>query len=707
MNKTENTETAVMENECSPEYSEEKDRLESNILDQFIEMTNIAPEIDDEDLSKIAQDVIAEYDIDKQSREEWEKRNKESMKLAQMISETKNTPWAGAANIKYPIIAQATLQFAARASSNLIRDTQIVKGKVVGKDSDGEKKKRAMRIGEHMSYQILERMDGWEDGMDRLLMVLPIIGICYKKTWYDPVEEKNVSEYYSADDVVINYWAKSIDKVNRITHVYTLYPNEIKERQLNGTFLDFEIGEASPDADNKKEVATNDSDAPHTFYEQHKFLDLDKDGYKEPYIVTIHKEKEKVVRIVARWDIKSVKRNKDNKIIRIKPTQYFTKYGFLPPFDGSFYDIGFGILLENSNKVINTTINQLLDAGTINNLSGGFVSKKVALKTGREGGTLEFDIGEWKLVNHMGDDLSKMFYKIPTNEPSTVLYNLLTLMIDSAKEFSSSMDIMAGKTPAAGVPATTTLTMLEQGLQTYTSIFRRVHRSLKQEFKKLYRLNKLYLSDTDYYTVLDEPQAISAQDYNTDDCDVVPVSNPEVVTNSQIMMKAQALMELVTTNQITDPAKRMKIQRRYLLALGVDDVDEIISEEDIKAMAGQPNPEEQMAQEELAINKEKNAIEKEKNQIESMKVQSEAKKLEMEAGKLNAEISKIIAETQNMDVEVELKASERENDILKRENEKLISMLDNLIKAKEKAEKEKEKAEKESKRSFLDKVRGK
>lgn len=644
-----------------------------NIFEQMMEMTNIITDkkyFDESKLGDIAQLVLDGYRIDKDSRSEWEDRTEKAEELANMIGGTKNFPWTNAANIKYPIIAQAAMLFAARALSNLVKGGQIVKAKVIGKDPEGEKRKRANRVGAHMSYQLLDRMDEWLKGMDRLLTVLPVVGTAFKKTFYSPSKGKNVSEYYSYKDVVVNYWAKSLDSANRVTHIYTLYPNEIIERQRNGTFIEWEFGEATSDEneDNDKTTDTgqSDPDKPHTFYEQHRWYDVDGDGYQEPYIVTLHKDTEKVVRIVARWDIESIvygqdgKEYKDNskrKIIRIEPVQYFTMFGFAPPLDGSFYYIGYGILLSNINKIINTTINQLLDAGTINNLSGGFVSKKATLKTGREGGTLEFKIGEWKPVTHHGDDLSKSFYKIPTNQPSAVLFNMLTMMIDAAKEFSSSMDLMAGKPPPAGVPATTTLTMLEQGMVTYTAVFGRIHDSLKQEFKKLYRLNRLYLPEIDYYIVLDSDEAISVDDYNAKDCDIVPISNAEIITNSQIRLQAQAELELVTGGQITDPKRKDIIVKSYLKAIGSDNFDELypdgVGEEP-------PSPQEQAMAKEMEL-KEREVLAKEQElEIKADTAEAEKAKLAAEARKADAEANKANAEAENVSVQAELEATKRE-----------------------------------------------
>ncbi|MCR5876942.1 hypothetical protein [Phenylobacterium sp. J367] len=323
------------------------------------------------------------------------------MKLALQTKEEKSYPWPKASNIKFPLISTAAIQFNARAYPAMIDGPNIVKGAIKGRPTP-EKQDRADRIGKHMSWQLLEEMDDWEEDTDRLLIQLPIVGCAFRKTWFDPLKGYNCSHLVSAGDFVVNYWTRDLETCPRATHVLPpMYPYEAEEKMRSGLWLRVDLGRA-PDA-------ANDDDAPHVFLEQHRLWDLDEDGYPEPYIVTVHKETERVVRIVARYDETGVEMSEEGEIVRITPTRAFTKYGFIQAPDGSFYDIGFGTLLEPLSATINSTINQLMDAGHLANVQGGFIGDGVSIKSGN----LRFKPGEWKRVTSAGANLQQSIVPLP------------------------------------------------------------------------------------------------------------------------------------------------------------------------------------------------------------------------------------------------------------------------------------------------------
>ncbi len=402
-----------------PDQAQFNQDNQERFLEIALESANIAEDLDEELLATVSKTVMDGYEVDEQSREDWKKKMEEALKLAMQVFETKNFPFENAANIKYPLLATASIQFAARANPNFVKGLDVVKGVVIGDDPDGVKADKARRIGEHMSYQCIFEMEEWEEDTDRLLSVLPILGCAFKKTWYSPNLGRNVSEYRSPEDICINYWAKNIKTTPRITEIYTLYPNEIEERKRQGIFLSVELGQAQSVKNDKKEDSpkTEDPDQPHVFLEQHTFYDLDEDGYKEPYIITVHKDTKKVVRITARYELDGITKDKEGKIVKIKPVHYFTKFTFMPSPDGSIYDWGYGSFLSPINKSINTTINQLLDSGTIRNAQTGFIGKGIQLGKGRGGGVLKFKLNEWKAVGFTGDDLRKNIFPLPTKEP--------------------------------------------------------------------------------------------------------------------------------------------------------------------------------------------------------------------------------------------------------------------------------------------------
>ena len=477
------------------------------------------------------------------------------------------------------MITNACIQFASRAYPEIIKGNNVVKGKVIGIDTDGKKFEQAQRIGEFMSFQLLNEMEDWEEGVDQMLFTLPAIGCAFKKTYFDSIDRRNVSSLVFADDLVVNYFAESLERAPRATHKVYLYHNEVVERITAGVFIQFDVAELGQATSNK--TSDVDDETPHLFLEQHRWYDLDGDGYQEPYIVTVHEESQKLVRIAPRFASDGIIRETgedglvkaEGKIIKIKPEQYFTRYIFMPSLDGGFYGMGFGSLLMSTNSAINTVINQLLDAGTLSNRQSGFLGR--GLKLGR-GKSIKVKSGEWKPVDATGDDLRKNVFPMPVREPSQVLFQLLGLMIESGKELAGMTEILAGNSPGANVPAESVLALIEQGLQVYSAIHKRVYRAQSKEFIKLRRLNALYLDQMTYSTVLDE-QAIVQEDFFNEDFDVVPVSDPNNTTMMQRMLKAKAMLEL--RGQGLDD---MEILKRYLKAMDIEDVDGLFPQDQVE-----------------------------------------------------------------------------------------------------------------------------
>lgn len=549
-------------------------------------VTNIAAQQSVDVLSDITTKSLEGYKLDLASRNDWENLNKQIIDLAKL--EVKKKTYAGevVANVKYPLIIDACIQFASRAYPELIKGNNVVKGKVIGSDPDGTKYDKAQRISEFMSFQLLSHMDNWEEGVDQLLFTLPAIGCAFKKSYFDNIDRKNVSELVFADDLVVNYFAESLERAPRVTHRIYLYHNEIVERITSGTFVKFDIAELGQATSDK--TPDVDDETPHLFLEQHRWYDLDNDGYQEPYIVTIHVDTEKLVRISPRWASDGVIRTNneqglpdpDGAIVKIIPEQYFTRYLFMPSIDGGFYGMGFGSLLMSTNSAINTLMNQLIDAGTLSNRQSGFLGR--GLKLGR-GKSMQLKSGEWKPVDVTGDDLRKNVFPMPIREPSNTLFQLLGMLIDSGKEIAGMTEILAGNSPGANVPAESVLALIEQGLQVYSAVHKRVHRAQYKEFSKIKRLNALYLDQMVYVNVLDDPEAVVQADFSSHDFDIEPVSDPNSTTMMQRLMKAKALLEL-RAQGLND----LEIMRRYLKALDIDDIESFFPEED-----GGENPEEQ------------------------------------------------------------------------------------------------------------------
>jgi len=399
-----------------------------------------------------------------------------------------------------------------------------------------------------MSYQLLDEMDSWEEEMDKLLIMLPIVGTMFKKTYWDPLKETNCSHVVMPKNLVVNYWARSLKDAERISEVLEVSPRKVKERQQSGLWLDVDLGRAPQPSNNKASPAAVDETTPYIFIEQHTFLDLDDDGYKEPYIVTFHKESKKVMRIVARFDDSTISMDAKGNIRKIDPIQYYTKFGFIPNPDGGFYDIGFGVLLGPLNESVNTVINQLLDAGHLSTLQAGFIGKGLRLRMG----DTRFTPGEWKAVNSSGSDLKQQIVPLPAKEPSNVLFQLMGSLITSGKELASVAEIFVGKMPGQNTPATTTMATIEQGMKVFTAVYKRLYRSLTEEFIKLARLNNLYLNPQTYVDVVD--MEIGPDAFDVSQHKIIPGADPTAVSQTERLMKAQGLLELLPTG-VLDPVK--------------------------------------------------------------------------------------------------------------------------------------------------------
>ena len=545
---------------------------------------NVAELLSDDDLDKVGDYVHEGYTTDKDSRATWEEQVDDWVRLALQVAEPKSHPWPGAANVTYPLITTAALQFSARAYPSLLPGTNPVRGRVVGYDTDGTKTDRALRVGKHMSYQILEEMEDWEEEMDRLLFSLPIVGCMFKKTYYDSIKQTNVSEVVYPKELVVNYWAKSLEDADRITHILRMNDNEIYERVTEGLYIDQDIEEGRSEAamDEMHRVSEEnsglerpekrDETSPYIVLEQCVLLDLDDDGYKEPYVVTIDEHTHKVLRIVPRFTGEDIAFTEEQDVLRIKGTNYYTKFSFIPSPDGGFYDLGFGVLLGPINRTINTLMRQLLDAGTLSNMQSGYISKGIRIR----GGNTAFTPGEWKTANSVGDDLRKGLVPLPVRDPSQVLFSLLGMMIESGEKLSSVSEVMTGQMPGQNTKATVAMAAIEQGMKVFSSIYKRIHRSLSKEYKKLYKLNQTFLPPESYFTVLDMGQEgaaeIKQQDYDGKDVDVLPTSDPNVATQEQRLSKMEAVGQVLQLGTV-NPTEYTK---RYLEATEQPNVEALM-----------------------------------------------------------------------------------------------------------------------------------
>lgn len=623
-------------------------------IQEIVQNTNVAASLDEDTLTKIGNDVVEGYNDDKQSRSEWEKKAKEYFELALQVAKEKSFPWPKASNVKFPLVSIAAMQFGARAYPTLVPSTgKIVQMRVLGKDPDGQKFQRAQRVSTHMNYQLTVQMEDWEEDYDKLLIMLPIIGVAFKKTYYDSSLRRNKSCLVLPQNLVVNYWTKSLEESFRITEVLYLTRNQVKERQLQEIYLeDVDLGDPvlEVDTDNEKrdlKPVKVDQSTPYKILEQHTYLDLDDDGYFEPYIITVDYHTAKVLRIVPRFKQENIDTNVDGDVVSIKADQYYTKFPFFPNPDGSFYDLGFGHLLGPINEAVNTLINQLVDAGTIRNLQAGFVGKGIQIRKGEQ----RFQPGEWKQVNAIGDDLRKQIVPLPSNEPSSVLFELLGLLIQSGKELASIAEIFVGKMPGQNTPAYTTKETVEQGMKLFTAIYKRVYRAQAKELKKLYELNRYYLDPQEYVSVLDEP--IKQSDYDAPPDDLIPAADPSASSNTEKMAKVEALAQLLPLGTINPMALTM----RWLEALDETQPEQLIIPPEQQQQKPDPKVEAEMAKTQI-----KQAESQHKMQMEELKMQLEQQKQTMQ----------MQLEKQRMEMQMQFEAMKQQLELTKARNETMV-----------------------------------
>lgn len=517
--------------------------------------TNMAEHLSEEKLCDISDICKEGFEQDLKSREEWEDEIEEWTKLAKQCREAKTFPWPNASNVKYPLLSTAAMQFAARAYPSLLPSSgQIVNSIVVGKDPTGQKLEKATNVSTYMSYQLMYEMDGWEESMDKLLLMLPIVGTIFKKTWYDKSCDSIRSELILPKNIVVNNWARNLHSVERISEIIEMTPRVLKEKQNMGVFRDVDLGTQSvplEDEYNQQQTGVVDATTPWHIVEQHTFYDFDDDGYAEPCIITFERISGKILRIAPRYHKSDITMKSSGKGIgKIKPIQMYTKFGFIPNPDGSFYDIGFGVLLGPINEAVNSLINMQIDSGQVNNLQSGFIGKALRMKMG----DARMTPGEWRPVNATGDDLRKQIVPLPAKEPSAVLFQLMGSLISSGKELASVAEIFTGKMPGQNTPATTTMATIEQGMKVFTAVYKRIFRSLAEEFDKLYDLNAMYLDPQKYIEVLDT--TVDPSDFDRSKCDIEPGADPTAISQTEKLLKAQGLMELMQSAQgILDPIK--------------------------------------------------------------------------------------------------------------------------------------------------------
>ncbi|MHB8483941.1 MAG: hypothetical protein ACYDBV_14685 [Nitrospiria bacterium] len=584
------------------------------LLEKFFQKEyrdNIIPLLDEKDVNAIGSQVLRDFEQDLVSRKDWEKVADRSLELARMKYDQKQTPWINASNVKIPVIARAALQFSANLTAEIIRHDKVVNGTVLGMDTDGSKSRRAMRIRDYLNYQILYKDGKWQDSLDRAVQLLGVVGLIFKKVYFDKVKKEIRSELCLHTEIVVHNDITSLENARRISHLYKVHANVLVERQRAGLYEELDEVDLGLDS-------TDPERAMHDIIEQHRYLDLDDDGYEEPYIVTILKSPLKVLSIQPRFKLTDVQYNKKNEIKFIKPTMYFVYYGCIPAFDGSFHSIGFGALLHTLNETMNSNVNQLIDAGTLANTQTGFVSRGLNLKSGE----IKLRPGYWHKVDALDMDIGKNIYQVSFKEPSQTLFQLMEFLDQTAKELSSTGDMMTGNQLAQNAPATSSMILIERGMKVYTSVQKRFFRSLTDELRLIFELNREFGDPIEYYKVVDDPEADWQKDFEDDAIDVKPVADPVLASSAQRLAQAQILFQILDRPEV-DPKE---ILTRYLEAAEIKEIQRILP----VGKQPPPNPDLIKVQQDGQFKQQQIQLDQQKLQIQQMLAQLQAQKQQQE-----------------------------------------------------------------------------
>ena len=536
---------------------------------------NLAEYIDSGTLEEIIGDLISDYDDDVSSRRDWMQTYVDGLELLGMKIEDRTDPWPGACGVYHPLLSEALVKFQAETIMEILPAAGPVKTEIIGKET-AEKKEAAVRVQADMNYQITDVMTEFRPETERMLWGLGLSGNAFKKVYYDPNLERQVSLFIPAEDVVVPYGASNIETSERITHVMRKTENEVRKLQVAGFYMDVELGEPNNVMDEvEKKIAEKmgfraTSDDRYKLLEMHVNLDLegyehkDKDGEPTgialPYVVTIEKGSNQVLAIRRNW-------NPDDTTYQKR--QHFVHYGYVPGF--GFYCFGLIHLVGAFAKSGTSLIRQLVDAGTLSNLPGGFKTRGLRVK----GDDTPIAPAEFRDVDVPSGTIKDNIMTLPYKEPSQVLMSLLNQIVDEGRRFAGAADMQIADM-SANSPVGTTLAILERTLKVMSAVQARIHYSMKQELRLLKRIIADYTPEDYSYEPEEGDRQAKKSDY--DMVDVIPVSDPNAATLSQKVVQYQAVIQLAqTAPQLYDLAY---LHRQMLEVLGIKNAAKLVKLED-------------------------------------------------------------------------------------------------------------------------------
>ena len=536
---------------------------------------NLAELLPEDITDPIGSELVENYMDYKASRKDWEQAYTTGLELLGFKYENRSEPFQGASGATHPVLAEAVTQFQAGAYKELLPAEGPVRTQVVG-NPDQNKEAQAQRVKDYMNYELTEKMNEYEPEFDQMLFHLPLAGSTFKKIYYDDLLGRAVSKFVPADDLVVPYSATSLDDAESIIQTIKISENDLRKQQVAGFYSDIEL--QKPQSINKDEVEskerelegtkkTGNQETVYTLLECHVNLDLegfeDKDeelnetGIKLPYIVTIDETSRKVLSIRRNFEPDDAKKNK---------IQYFVHFKFLPGL--GFYGFGLIHMIGGLSRTATAALRQLLDAGTLSNLSAGFKQRGIRVRD--EAAPLQ--PGEFRDVDAPGGNLRDAFMTLPYKEPSATLLQLMGIVVQAGQRFAAIADMQVGE-GNQGAAVGTTVALLERGSRVMSAIHKRLYSGMKQEFRLLAKVFKTYLPPVYPFDVVGGKREVKQMDFD-DRVDILPVADPNIFSMAQRITMAQTELQLATSQPQLH--NLYQAYRKMYEALGVKNIDQIL-----------------------------------------------------------------------------------------------------------------------------------
>ena len=534
---------------------------------------NLAEEMPDRELSRIASDLLAEFDSNKSGRQEWEDAYANGLELLGFSYEERAQPFRGATGVTHPLLAEAATQFQAQAFNELLPASGPVRTAVLGSETR-EKEQQAIRVKQFMNYYITNVMEEYTPELDQMLFFLPLAGSTFKKVYYDETRGRAVSKFVPAEHLVVPYETSDLETCPNITQVIRMSLNDLRKKQVSGFYLDMDVLPAQGETNSVEDeiqridgVTPTQIDYDCTILECH--VDLDLEGYEDededgeltgikiPYVVTISQDNGQIL---------SIRRNYREDDEEKRKIQYFVHYKFLPGF--GFYGLGLIHTIGGLSRTATAALRQLIDAGTLSNLPAGFKARGLRIRDDDD----PLQPGEFRDVDAPGGAIRDSLMPLPFKGPDATLFNLLGFVVQAGQRFATITDLKVGdgnQQAAVG----TTIAMLEQGSRVMSAVHKRLHYAMRIEFKMLARVMSESLPQEYPYTVEGAESAVMASDFD-DRIDVIPVSDPNMFSQAQRIALAQTKLQLA--GAAPELHNMYEVYKDMYEALGVKDTDRIM-----------------------------------------------------------------------------------------------------------------------------------